>query len=92
MLDNKPLLYSFRRCPYAIRARLAIKQSGTSVELREVVLKQKPEPMLKASAKGSVPVLVINNHTTAPTVIDESLDIMQWALALSDPDLSLIHI
>lgn len=86
MLDSKPVLYSFRRCPYAIRARLAIKQSGTSVELREVVLKQKPEQMLEASPKGSVPILVINNHTIAPTVIDESLDIMQWALARSDPD------
>ena len=77
-----PLLYSFRRCPYAIRARLALYTSGVTVELREVALRHKPPGMLKASAKGSVPVLVLpDGH-----VIDESWDIMQWALQQGDPD------
>ncbi len=63
-------LYSFRRCPYAIRARLAIKYSGVSVELREVLLADKPEEMLLASPKGTVPVLLLPDGT----VTDESLD------------------
>lgn len=71
-----PVLYSFRRCPYAMRARLAIWQSGLCVELREVELKRKPVEMIEASAKGTVPVLVLPNGE----VIDESLDIMHWAL------------
>jgi len=75
-----PILYSFRRCPYAMRARLALYYAGQTVELREVVLKDKPKQMLEASSKGTVPVLVDNN-----TVIDESLDIMHWALSRSDP-------
>ena len=75
-----PILYSFRRCPYAMRARLAIYYSGVSVELREVVLKSKPPEMLEASSKGTVPVLVLDSH-----VIDESIDIMQWALSQNDP-------
>ena len=75
-----PILYSFRRCPYAMRARLALYYAGQTVELREVVLKDKPEQMLAASSKGTVPVLVDHN-----AVIDESLDIMRWALSRSDP-------
>ena len=77
-----PVLYSFRRCPYAIRARMALAYSGQTVELREVVLKNKPPAMLDISAKGTVPVLQL----TDGTVIDESLDIIQWALSRYDPD------
>ena len=56
-MDNRPILYSFRRCPYAMRARLAISLSGIKVELREVVLREKPRQMLELSPKGTVPVL-----------------------------------
>ena len=77
-----PVLYSFRRCPYAIRARLALQVSGLRYELREVSLKNKSAEMLAASPKGSVPVLVLPGGQ----VIDESLDIMRWALAQTDPD------
>ncbi|MGJ8625309.1 MAG: glutathione S-transferase [Yoonia sp.] len=73
-------LYSFRRCPYAMRARLAIASSGLTVELREIVLRDKPADMIAASSKGTVPVLV------ADKVIDESIDIMHWALRQSDPE------
>ncbi|MPY26260.1 glutathione S-transferase [Shewanella sp. YLB-07] len=76
-----PTLYSFRRCPYAMRARLGILLSGTSVSLREILLKHKPEPMLAASPKGTVPVLILQDGS----IIDESLDIMGWALGLNDP-------
>ena len=77
-----PILYSFRRCPYAIRARLALAASGTGYELREVSLRAKPPEMLAASAKGTVPVLVFPDGQ----VIDESLEIMRWALGRSDPE------
>ena len=77
-----PVLYSFRRCPYAMRARLALYASGVAVELREVSLRDKPASMLAASPKGSVPVLVLPDGR----VIDESWDIMQWALHRHDPD------
>ena len=76
-----PILYSFRRCPYAMRARMAIAASGQICRLREVVLRDKPEDMLKASAKGTVPVLVLSDGKA----VDESLDIMLWALDKSDP-------
>jgi len=76
-----PVLYSFRRCPYAMRARLALAVSGEPHEHREVVLRDKPAAMLAASPKGTVPVLVLPGGE----VIDESLDIMRWALARSDP-------
>lgn len=72
-----PILYSFRRCPYAMRARLAIAYSQHNVILREVVLKNKPAAMLQASAKGTVPVLCLADGS----VIDESLDIMKWAVS-----------
>lgn len=78
---NKPVLYSFRRCPYAIRARLAIKSSGIVVQLREVLLKDKPTEMLNTSPKGTVPVLQLADGQ----IIDESLDVMLWALEQSDP-------
>ena len=77
-----PVLYSFRRCPYAMRARMAIAVSGQRCELREVVLRDKPAELLAASPKGTVPVLV----DTDGRVIDQSLDIMLWALERSDPD------
>lgn len=77
-----PILYSFRRCPYAMRARLAITVSGTGCELREVKLSRKPDLMLVASPKGTVPVLVLPDGE----IIDESLDIMRWALAQRDPE------
>ena len=77
-----PILYSFRRCPYAIRARLALRVSATPYELREVQLRDKPASMLAASPKGSVPVLLLPDGQ----VIDESWDIMVWALQQNDPD------
>ncbi|MBL1320631.1 MAG: glutathione S-transferase [Methylophaga sp.] len=79
---NSNILYSFRRCPYAMRARMAIAVSGIQVELREVVLRDKPQALLDISPKATVPVLLTNDQT----VIDESLDIMHWALKQSDPD------
>lgn len=77
-----PILYSFRRCPYAMRARMAIHYAQTRVELREVQLKSKPREMLDCSPKGTVPVLVLPDGR----VIDESMDIIHWALAIQDPD------
>jgi glutathione S-transferase len=77
-----PILYSFRRCPYAMRARLALLASGIEYEHREVVLRDKPADMLAASPKGTVPVLVLPNGQ----VIDQSLDIMLWALRQNDPN------
>jgi glutathione S-transferase len=84
-----PVLYSFRRCPYAMRARLAIASSGVKVSLREIELKNKPDEMLALSPKGTVPVL----HLQVPTahVIDESLDIMLWALTAQDPEGWMYH-
>lgn len=76
-----PVLYSFRRCPYAMRARLAMAVSGQACELREVALRAKPDEMLAASQKGTVPVLVLPGGE----VIDQSLDIMLWALRCNDP-------
>lgn len=76
-----PILYSFRRCPYAIRARLALHVSGIVHELREVSLRNKPACLLTASPKGSVPVLVLPEGQ----VIDESWNIMLWALQQHDP-------
>ncbi|MET0366190.1 MAG: glutathione S-transferase N-terminal domain-containing protein, partial [Sphingobium sp.] len=77
-----PVLYSFRRCPYAMRARLALAISGTPVELREVRLSAKPAPMLAASPKGTVPVLVMPDGE----VIDQCIDIMRRALTWHDPE------
>ena len=83
MIDTPlPILYSFRRCPYAIRTRVALHYSQQRVELREVVLKNKPPSMIKYSSKGTVPVLVLSGQD----VIDESLDIMLWSLNNNDPD------
>lgn len=77
-----PIFYSFRRCPYAIRARLALVVSNCICELREVVLRDKPPEILAVSPKGTVPVLIDIDGR----VIEESLDIMLWALAQNDPE------
>lgn len=77
-----PVLYSFRRCPYAMRGRLAIAISGVEVEHREILLRDKPDAMLKASPKGTVPVVVPPDGP----VIEESLDVMDWALGQNDPE------
>ena len=76
MTNQRPVLYSSRRCPYAIRARLALAQAGIEVELREVLLRDKPPCLIKVSPKATVPVLIL----TDGKVIDESLDVMRWAL------------
>ena len=76
------VLYSFRRCPYAMRARLALRASGIAYEHREVALKAKPVDMLAVSPKGTVPVLCLPSGE----VLAQSLDIMHWALDKSDPD------
>jgi glutathione S-transferase len=73
-------LYSFRRCPYAMRARMALRYSVVAVDIVEVSLKAKPAEMLALSSKGTVPVLSVDGQ-----VIDESLSIMHWALAQNDP-------
>src|SRR3546814_8484443 len=79
---QRPFLYSFRRCPYAIRARLALLVSRQAVELREVVLRDKPAALREASPKATVPVLILSDGQ----VVDQSLDIMHWALDRSDPE------
>ena len=71
-----PVLYSFRRCPYAMRARMSIVREGFEVELREVVLRDRPDHMMEISPKGTVPVLLLGDGT----VIEESLEIMQHVL------------
>ena len=78
---TRPILYSFRRCPYAMRARLALASAGITCELREILLRDKAVELLQASPKATVPVLVIET-----AVIDESLDIMHWALNCFDPE------
>jgi glutathione S-transferase len=75
------ILYSYRRCPYAMRARMALKYAGIEVEHREIELRNKPQSMLQASPKGTVPVLCMDD-----LVLDQSLDIMYWAISQSDPD------
>ncbi|MCJ2181520.1 glutathione S-transferase [Novosphingobium sp. 1949] len=82
MSADLPVLYSFRRCPYAMRARLAVKVAGLACALREVKLAAKPAAMLDASPKGTVPVLVLRDGT----VIAQSLDVMRHALARHDPE------
>ncbi|WP_330565988.1 glutathione S-transferase [Pseudomonas yamanorum] len=78
---SEGVLYSFRRCPYAMRARMALRYSGVAVQIIEVSLKAKPAEMLALSPKGTVPVLSVDGR-----VIDESLAIMRWALAQNDPE------
>ena len=84
-----PILYSLQNCPYAMRARLAILLAQQTVRLRAIVMQDKPPEMLVLSSKGTVPVLVIDVTSEAEntkTVIDESLDIMLWALKQNDPE------
>jgi glutathione S-transferase len=81
-----PILYSLRNCPYAMRARIAIYYAKQNVALRDIVLSNKPDEMLVASPKGTVPVLVEEWKTGQVNVIEESLDVMLWALNKSDPD------
>ncbi len=76
-----PILYSFRRCPYAIRARMALRVAEIAIEHREISLKNKPPEMIDASPKGTVPVLLLPDGT----VLDESLEIIFWALSQNDP-------
>jgi len=81
-IESTPVLYSFRRCPYAIRARMALKYANISVYLREVELRNKPAALLQYSPKGTVPVIIFPDGS----VIDESRDIMLWALSINDPE------
>ena len=76
-----PVLYSFRRCPYAIRARLALAVAQQPYQLHEVLLRDKPAALLAASPKGTVPVLVLPDGS----VLEQSLDVMRWALQRNDP-------
>ncbi len=80
--NNLPILYSFRRCPYAMRARLGLYASGATVEIREIILRDKPAHMLEISPKATVPVLQLQDGK----IIDESFEIMIWALGRQDPD------
>lgn len=82
MTADLPILYSFRRCPYAMRARLALDYAGVRVKLREVVLRSKPAHLLEISPKGTVPVMLLPSGQ----LIDQSWDIMRWACEQSDPD------
>lgn len=82
MIVDKPILYSFKRCPYAMRARMAITSANQKMLLREVLLRDKPASMLEASSKGTVPVVVLPSGE----IIDESLDVMMWALRKHDPE------
>jgi glutathione S-transferase len=77
-----PILYSYRRCPYAMRARMALSYASIPVEIREISLKNKPAHLLQVSPKATVPVLVLPNGQ----IIDQSLEIMQWALQQRDAD------
>ena len=82
IMPDRPILYSFRRCPYAMRARLALLVSRQACEIREVKLSAKPAELMAASAKATVPVMVLPDGA----VIDESLDVMRWALRRHDPE------
>jgi glutathione S-transferase len=79
-VQHYPILWTFRRCPFAIRARLAIHASGITVDLREILLRAKPAAFLATSPKATVPVI-----DTGTRVISESRDIMHWALDQNDP-------
>ncbi|MDP1659681.1 MAG: glutathione S-transferase [Methylotenera sp.] len=81
------ILYSYRRCPYAMRARMALKYAEIPVVIREISLRYKPAEMLKVSPKGTVPVLVFSDESLNKTVvIEQSLEIMYWALYQRDVD------
>lgn len=76
-----PILYSYRRCPYAMRARMALAYSGIQVVHREIELRNKPQSLLIASPKGTVPVLCLED-----LILEQSVDIIRWSLVQSDPD------
>lgn len=80
-LNERPLLFTYRRCPYAMRARMALLQAGIEFDAHEITLRDKPSAMLRLSPKGTVPVLVLPNKS----VVDQSLDIMRWAFERRDP-------
>ena len=82
MAKSLPVLYSFRRCPYAMRARMALIIARQSCEIREVVLRDKPADLILASPKATVPVLLLEDGN----VVAESINIMHWALGISDPE------
>ena len=82
MINKYPTLYSFRRCPYAMRARLALRLCKIECIIREISLKAKNREFLKVSPKGTVPVLVLPNGK----VLEESLDIINWSLEQNDPN------
>ena len=75
------ILYSFRRCPYAMRGRMGLHVSGLDYEHREIILRDKPDHMLEVSPKGTVPIFILDNDQ----VIDESLDLLNFALSQNDP-------
>lgn len=75
-MPTRPLLYTYRRCPYAMRARMALLMGGVAFDAHEIVLRSKPPGLLHASPKGTVPVLVLPSGE----VIDQSWDIVRWAL------------
>ncbi len=77
MSNSRPILYSFRRCPYAMRARMSIVRTNTICEHREVILRDRPEHMMQISPKGTVPIMLLSNGE----VIEESLEIMQHVLS-----------
>jgi glutathione S-transferase len=81
-MTNLPLLYTYRRCPYAMRARMALLVAGVVIDAYEISLRQKPPAMLAASPKGTVPILVLPNGT----VIEQSLELMRWAFEQHDKD------
>lgn len=87
---NMPILYSLRQCPYAMRARIALLLAKQTVYLRPIVMSNKPAEMLQASPKATVPVLIVKADDDSIQVIDESLDIMVWALRQNDP-LNLLY-
>ena len=80
--QSLPIFYSFRRCPYAMRARMALVGSQQHVQLREILLRDKPAHMVEVSPKATVPVMVLEDEQ----VLEESLDIMLWALKRNDPE------
>lgn len=82
MAPALPLLYSYRRCPYAMRARMALLVAGVAFDVHEIALRDKPAAMLALSPKGTVPVLVLPDGT----VLEQSLDIVRWAFSVRDPD------
>ena len=80
-MDTLPLLYTYRRCPYAMRARMALLQAGVAFDAFEIVLRDKPAELMTLSPKGTVPVLRLHDGS----VLEQSLDIMRWALGRNDP-------